>query len=102
MRINGLSDPKYTPDVCHSLKISLRSEFEYTKYDDFVTSKQLFVKTFCFQGTQRPETYTVEFVETKQITVVQCLFFAGQFYTWSFLQASVSMVVTVNRRTLNY
>ena len=33
------------------------------------TLKQLFVKTFMFQKKRTPETYTVEFVETKQINV---------------------------------
>ena len=39
------------------------------------TSKQLFVKTFWFQVKWRPETCTVGFVETNQVTVVQSFFF---------------------------
>ena len=31
----------------------------------FGTSKHLFAKTIKFQKKQRPETYTVEFMETK-------------------------------------
>ena len=40
----------------------------------FGTSKLLFTKTFYFQEKRRPETWTVEFVETKQVTVVRALF----------------------------
>ena len=48
----------------------------------FGTSKQLFAKTktIKFQEKQRPETYTVEFVETKRVIVVQTFFFVGQRY----------------------
>ena len=39
-----------------------------------VTLKYLFVKTFWFQEKGTPETYTVEFVERNQVTVVQSFF----------------------------
>ena len=37
----------------------------------FETSKQHFVNFFWFQEKQIPESCTVEFIETKQVTVVQ-------------------------------
>ena len=40
----------------------------------FGTSKQIFAKTFEFPEKRRPETCTVEFVETKQVTVVRAFF----------------------------
>ena len=48
----------------------------------FITSRQLFVITFWFQEKRRPEMCTVEFVETKLLTVVQAFFFffVGQCY----------------------
>ena len=48
------------------------------------------MKTFWFQETRIRETYTVEFVETKQVTALQSFFFAGKCNSWNiFLQASV-------------
>ena len=41
----------------------------------FENLKQLFVKQFWFQDKPKPETYTVEFVKTKQVTGVQSFFF---------------------------
>ena len=37
----------------------------------FGASKQLFAKTLWFQEKRRPETYKVEFVDTKQVTLVR-------------------------------
>ena len=40
----------------------------------FGTSKQLFAKTVQFQEKRRPEMYTVEFVETKYVSVARAFF----------------------------
>ena len=40
----------------------------------FGTSKRLFVNTYWFHEKRRPETCTVEFVESRQVTVVQAFF----------------------------
>ena len=67
-----------TPNTPHMsnnhLKICHRLDFKNAKNSDFRNFKQLLVKTFCFQGKQRPETCTEEFVESKQLTVVQTFF----------------------------
>ena len=47
----------------------------------FGTSEHFFVKTISFQEKQRPETYILKIVKTKQVSVVQTyFFFVGQCY----------------------
>ena len=48
MRVDGMSDPKYTPDVCHSLRVSHRLDFKNAKFDDFWKFKKTFCKNFFY------------------------------------------------------
>ena len=44
----------------------------------FETFKQIFVKTFLLPDKRTLETFTVEFVDTKEVTVVRSFFRVGQ------------------------
>ena len=50
----------------------------------FGTSKQLFAKTIYFHEKRRPETCTVEFIETKKVKVA-----------WAFFSMLASVICSV-------
>ena len=70
------------------------------------TSKHFFAKSFYFQEKRRPETCTVEFVETKLVTVVRAFFFSllasdiNKFWTKTNIESQpLVTTVIINNRT---
>ena len=50
LRVFGYSEPKYTSEVCNSLKISCRLDFKNSEYDDFRNFKTSSCKNCLIPG----------------------------------------------------